>query len=70
MGSSGYGRTTCLIMLAGFESSSHGESRLGGKPISNIPPHKRGVGIVSQNYALFRHMSVGENLAFPLEVRK
>jgi glycine betaine/proline transport system ATP-binding protein len=70
LGPSGSGKTTCLMMLAGFESSTHGESRLGGKPIGNIPPHKRGIGMVFQNYALFPHMSVGENLAFPLEVRK
>ncbi len=70
LGPSGSGKTTCLMMLAGFESSTHGEIRLGGKPIGNIPPHKRGIGMVFQNYALFPHMSVGENLAFPLEVRK
>jgi putative spermidine/putrescine transport system ATP-binding protein len=43
---------------------------LDGKPINNIPPHKRGIGMVFQNYALFPHMTVAENLAFPLEVRK
>ena len=70
LGPSGSGKTTCLMMLAGFETATHGEILLGGKPINNIPPHKRGIGMVFQNYALFPHMTVGENLSFPLEVRK
>jgi putative spermidine/putrescine transport system ATP-binding protein len=70
LGPSGSGKTTCLMMLAGFETATHGEIRLAGRPINNIPPHKRGIGMVFQNYALFPHMSVAENLAFPLEVRK
>ncbi len=69
LGPSGSGKTTCLMMLAGFETATHGEIRLGGKEINNIPPHKRGIGMVFQNYALFPHMTVNENLAFPLEVR-
>ena len=69
LGPSGSGKTTCLMMLAGFETATYGEIRLGGKPINNIPPHKRGIGMVFQNYALFPHMTVGENLSFPLEVR-
>jgi putative spermidine/putrescine transport system ATP-binding protein len=69
LGPSGSGKTTCLMMLAGFETATHGEIRLNGKPINNIPPHKRGIGMVFQNYALFPHMTVGENLSFPLEVR-
>ena len=70
LGPSGSGKTTCLLMLAGFETATHGEILLDGKPINNIPPHKRGIGMVFQNYALFPHMTVGENLSFPLEVRK
>ena len=70
LGPSGSGKTTCLMMLAGFETATHGEILLDGKPINNIPPHKRGIGMVFQNYALFPHMTVGENLSFPLEVRK
>ena len=70
LGPSGSGKTTCLMMLAGFETATHGDILLGGEPINNIPPHKRGIGMVFQNYALFPHMTVGENLAFPLEVRK
>ena len=69
LGPSGSGKTTCLMMLAGFETATHGDIRLDGKPINNIPPHKRGIGMVFQNYALFPHMTVAENLAFPLEVR-
>ncbi|MEM6665464.1 MAG: ABC transporter ATP-binding protein [Pseudomonadota bacterium] len=70
LGPSGSGKTTCLMMLAGFETATHGEILLGGQPINNVPPHKRGIGMVFQNYALFPHMTVAENLAFPLEVRK
>ncbi|MEM6886520.1 MAG: ABC transporter ATP-binding protein [Pseudomonadota bacterium] len=70
LGPSGSGKTTCLMMLAGFETATHGDIRLDGDSINNIPPHKRGIGMVFQNYALFPHMSVAENLSFPLEVRK
>ena len=69
LGPSGSGKTTCLMMLAGFETATHGDIRLDGKPINNIPPHKRGIGMVFQNYALFPHMTIAENLGFPLEVR-
>ncbi|WP_164660742.1 ABC transporter ATP-binding protein [Tropicibacter sp. Alg240-R139] len=70
LGPSGSGKTTCLMMLAGFETATHGDIRLGGTSINNIPPHKRGIGMVFQNYALFPHMTIAENLSFPLEVRK
>ena len=70
LGPSGSGKTTCLVMLAGFEKPTNGEIYLDGNAISNIPPHKRGIGMVFQNYALFPHMTVYENLAFPLKVRK
>ncbi|AUQ91989.1 spermidine/putrescine import ATP-binding protein PotA [Phaeobacter inhibens] len=69
LGPSGSGKTTCLMMLAGFETATHGDIRLGGISINNIPPHKRGIGMVFQNYALFPHMTIAENLSFPLEVR-
>ncbi len=69
LGPSGSGKTTCLMMLAGFETATHGEIKLDGRPINQVPPHKRGIGMVFQNYALFPHMTVGENLSFPLEVR-
>ena len=70
LGPSGSGKTTCLMMLAGFETATHGDIILDGKPINNVAPHKRDIGMVFQNYALFPHMTVAENLAFPLEVRK
>ncbi len=70
LGPSGSGKTTCLMMLAGFETATHGEIKLDGRPINNMPPHKRGIGMVFQNYALFPHMTVAENLAFPLQVRR
>ena len=70
LGPSGSGKTTCLMMLAGFEPATHGEIFVGGRPINAIPPHKRGIGMVFQNYALFPHMTVNENLSFPLKVRR
>lgn len=70
LGPSGSGKTTSLMMLAGFEPATHGEIYLNGNPINNVPPNKRGIGMVFQNYALFPHMTVAENLAFPLKVRK
>jgi putative spermidine/putrescine transport system ATP-binding protein len=70
LGPSGSGKTTCLMMLAGFEIATFGEIILDGQPINNVAPHKRNIGMVFQNYALFPHMTVGENLMFPLEVRK
>jgi len=70
LGPSGSGKTTTLMMLAGFEVPTNGQIILEGEPINNVPPHKRGIGMVFQNYALFPHMTVAENLAFPLKVRK
>ncbi len=70
LGPSGSGKTTCLMMLAGFESVTHGEIVLDGRPINNAPSYKRDIGVVFQNYALFPHMTAGENVAFPLTVRK
>ena len=69
LGPSGSGKTTTLMMLAGFEPATHGEIFVKNQPINNVPPHKRGIGMVFQNYALFPHMTVNENLAFPLQVR-
>ena len=70
LGPSGSGKTTCLMMLAGFETATSGEIMLDGTAINDVPPWKRDIGIVFQNYALFPHMTVRENLAYPLEVRK
>ncbi len=69
LGPSGSGKTTCLMMLAGFESPTSGVIRLRGRPIGDVPPRERGIGMVFQNYALFPHLTVGQNLSFPLEVR-
>lgn len=70
LGASGSGKTTCLMMLAGFEMPTSGRILMHGKPVEALPPRHRGIGVVFQHYALFPHMTVGENLAFPLEVRK
>jgi putative spermidine/putrescine transport system ATP-binding protein len=70
LGPSGSGKTTTLMMLAGFESPTAGEILLDGRPITRTPPHKRHFGMVFQNYALFPHMTVGANVAYPLSVRK
>lgn len=70
LGASGSGKTTTLMMLAGFEEPSGGEIRMNGTPIERLPPHRRGIGVVFQNYALFPHMTVGENIAYPLRLRK
>ena len=70
LGPSGSGKTTCLMMLAGFETATHGDIILDQRPINNVAPHRREIGMVFQNYALFPHMTVAENLAFPLKVRK
>ena len=69
LGPSGSGKTTTLMMLAGFETPTAGEILLDGKPLSKLPPHKRQIGMVFQNYALFPHMTVAENIGFPLSVR-
>ena len=69
LGPSGSGKTTSLMMLAGFETPTAGEITLAGKRLNNVPPHKRDIGMVFQNYALFPHMTVAENVAFPLTVR-
>ena len=70
LGPSGSGKTTTLMMLAGFESPTSGEIILAGKSITKTPPHKRNFGMVFQNYALFPHMTIADNVAYPLTVRK
>lgn len=69
LGPSGSGKTTALMMLAGFETPTSGEIFVEGRAYSALPAHKRDIGVVFQSYALFPHMSVGENIAFPLRVR-
>ena len=70
LGPSGSGKTTTLMLLAGFEAPSAGTIRLDGKSIESLPPHQRNMGVVFQSYSLFPHMTVAENVAFPLSVRK
>jgi putative spermidine/putrescine transport system ATP-binding protein len=70
LGPSGSGKTTTLMMLAGFESPTSGDILLNGQNITRTPPHKRNFGMVFQNYALFPHMTVADNIAYPLTVRK
>ncbi|MBN8940190.1 MAG: ABC transporter ATP-binding protein [Rhizobiales bacterium] len=70
LGPSGSGKTTLLMAIAGFVTPSAGAIRLDGREITALPPEKRDLGVVFQGYALFPHMTVAENVAFPLEVRK
>jgi putative spermidine/putrescine transport system ATP-binding protein len=70
LGPSGSGKTTTLMMIAGFEIPTAGEIYIDGVPIVTTPPHRRNIGMVFQNYALFPHMTVAENIAFPLKQRK
>ena len=70
LGPSGSGKTTTLMMLAGFETPTNGKIFFGDQSISDIPPYKRNIGMVFQDYSLFPHMTVKENLIFPLKVRK
>jgi putative spermidine/putrescine transport system ATP-binding protein len=69
LGPSGSGKTTALMMLAGFENPTAGEIYLNGNSILNVAPEQRNIGMVFQNYALFPHMTVAENIGFPLKVR-
>ena len=69
LGPSGSGKTTLLMMLAGFENPTQGTILVDGEPVNNVPTHRRDMGVVFQNYALFPHMSVAENVAFPLQMR-
>lgn len=69
LGPSGSGKTTSLMMLAGFETPTAGEIHLDGRRIDHVPAHRRNIGVVFQNYALFPHISVADNVAFPLRMR-
>ena len=70
LGPSGSGKTTCLRLIAGFERPDGGTIELGGRDVSGLPPHERDVNTVFQDYALFPHMSVGDNVAYGLKVKK
>src|SRR3954449_2070538 len=70
LGPSGSGKTTCLRMIAGFERPDEGRIELAGDDVSRLPPAERDVNTVFQDYALFPHMSVGENVAYGLKVKK
>ena len=70
LGASGSGKTTTLSMIAGLTLPTSGEILLNGQDVTFIPPHKRNIGMVFQNYALFPHMTVYENIAFPLKMHK
>jgi putative spermidine/putrescine transport system ATP-binding protein len=70
LGPSGSGKTTTLNIIAGFAEADEGGVLLEGRELTGVPPHKRGVGMVFQSYALFPHMTAGENIAFPLKMRR
>ena len=70
LGPSGCGKTTLLRILGGFVDANEGQIIFDGKDISSVPPHKREVNTVFQKYALFPHMTVGENIAFGLKIKK
>jgi len=69
LGPSGSGKTTILMMIAGFVAPDGGDIVIDGRRVTWLPAHKRGIGMVFQNYALFPHMTVAENIAFPLQMR-
>lgn len=70
LGPSGSGKTTTLKIIAGFVMPDVGSVLLDGKDLTLVPPHQRDIGMVFQNYALFPHMTIAENIAFPLQMRK
>jgi putative spermidine/putrescine transport system ATP-binding protein len=70
LGPSGSGKSTTLYMLAGFENPTSGDIKVDGKSLIDTPSHKRNIGMVFQRYTLFPHLTVGENVAFPLRIRR
>ena len=70
LGPSGCGKTTLLRLLAGFYTPDSGEIRFGDRVVNHVPPHERGIGMVFQNYALWPHMTVMENVSYGLKLRK
>jgi spermidine/putrescine ABC transporter ATP-binding subunit len=69
LGPSGSGKTTTLMMIAGFEAPTAGDIAIDARSVVALPPHRRNIGMVFQNYALFPHMTVAENIGFPLKQR-
>jgi putative spermidine/putrescine transport system ATP-binding protein len=69
LGPSGSGKTTTLRMIAGFIEPDHGQIEVDGRSLVGVPPYRRDIGMVFQNYALFPHMTAGQNIAFPLEMQ-
>ncbi len=69
LGPSGSGKTTALMLIAGFERPNAGEILIDGKPVARLPPYRRNIGMVFQNYALFPHLTVAENIGFSLKQR-
>jgi spermidine/putrescine ABC transporter ATP-binding subunit len=69
LGPSGSGKTSTLMMIAGFETPSAGDIKVDGKSVVGVSPHKRNIGMVFQNYALFPHLTVADNIGFPLKQR-
>ena len=70
LGPSGSGKTTTLNLIAGFETLTSGTISLNGSDVGSLPPHKRNLGMLFQNYALFPHMTVAQNVAYPLKERR
>jgi putative spermidine/putrescine transport system ATP-binding protein len=70
LGPSGSGKTTLLMAIAGFAVPDSGDIRIGAADVTTLPPHRRDVGVVFQSYALFPHMTVGGNIAYPLKLRR
>ncbi|XKG27058.1 ABC transporter ATP-binding protein [Phycicoccus jejuensis] len=70
LGPSGSGKTTTLNLIAGFNTPDEGSIHVNGRDVGHLPPHKRNLGVVFQNYALFPHLSVSDNVAFPLKQRR
>ena len=70
LGPSGSGKTTLLMMIAGFEIPTEGSMRIGDRDVTYVAPNRRNIGMVFQRYALFPHMTVADNVAFPLRMRK
>ena len=70
LGASGCGKTTLLRIVAGLETASEGEVSIGGRRVDHLPPRDRGIAMVFQNYAVFPHLSVFDNIAFGLRMQK